>query len=121
MNLDKPCPRCGGSVSKGWVWADGRACPAWGVHLKPSPNLKPIYVISIISGFILVGTLGLLAEEWNIRIPGGFFILILARGLAIIGIFLFIFKKHVTLLVEDANAGEAQSSIQSEREKDIDH
>ncbi len=121
MNLDKPCPRCGVSVSKGWIWADGRACPACGVHLKPSPKLIPIYVISIISGLIIVGTLGLLAEEWNIQIPGGFFIFILAKGLAIFGIFLFIFKKHVTLLVDDGKAEEVQSNIRSEREEDKDH
>ncbi len=124
VNLDKPCPRCGGSVSKGWVWADGRACPTCGVHLKPSPNLKSIYVISIILGLILgliiVRILGLLDEEWNIRLPGGSFNSILARSLAIIGIFLYLFKKYVTMLVDDANAGEAKSNTRSENEKDID-
>ncbi len=121
MNLDKPCPRCGVSVSKGWIGADGRACPACGVHLKPSPNLKPIYFISIISGLMIVGILGLLAEEWNIQIPGGYYSWILARGLAIIGLFLFIFKKYVTLLVDDGNAKEAQSNIQSEHERELDN
>ena len=121
MNLDKPCPRCGGSVSKGWIGTEGRACPTCGVHLKPSPNLKPIYFISIISGIIIVQILALLIEELNIRIPGGDYSWILARPLAVIGLFLFIFKKHVTLLVDDANAEEAQSINRPEREKDIDH
>ncbi len=121
MNLDKPCPRCGASVSKGRIGSEGRACPACGVHLKPSPKLIPIYFISIIFGVIIVGILGLLAEEWNIRTPGGFFILILARAFAIFGIFLFLFKKYVTMLVDDANAAEANSNIRSEREKDINH
>ena len=65
--------------------------------------------------------MGLLAEEWNIRIRGGPFIYFLAKGLAIIGIFLFIFKKHVTLLVDDGKAEEVQSNIRSEREEDKDH
>ncbi len=121
MNLDKPCPRCGGSVSKSWIGAGGRVCPVCGVHLKPSPNLKPIYFISIISAVIIVQILVLLAEEWNIRIPGGSYSWILARPLAIIGLFLFIFKKHITMLVDDANAEEAKSNIRSEREGDIDH
>ncbi len=121
MNLDKPCPRCGGSVSKSWIGAGGRACPACGVHLKPSPNLKPIYFISIISAIIIVQILELLAEELNIRIPGGYYSWGLAKSLAIIGLFLFIFKKHVTLLVDDGNAKEAQSNIQSEHERELDN
>ena len=121
MNLDKPCPRCGGSVSKGWIGTEGRACPTCGVHLKPSPNLKPIYFISIISAIIIVQILELLTEELNIRIPGGAYSWGLAKSLAIIGLFLFIFKKHVTLLVDDGNAKEAESNIRSEREKNTDH
>ena len=108
-------------MPKSWIGAGGRACPACGVHLKPSPNLKPIYFISIISGIIIVQILELLAEESNIRIPGGYYSWGLAKSLAIIGLFLFIFKKHVTLLVSDANAEEAKSNIRSEREKDTDH
>ena len=121
MILGKPCPRCGGSVSKAWIWADGRACPTCGVHLKPSPNLKPIYFISIISAIIIVEILALLAEELNIRIPGGTYSFVLARSLAIIGLFLYIFNKYVTMLVDDANAEETQSINRTEREKDIDH
>ncbi len=121
MNLDKPCPRCGGSVSKGWIGTDGRACPACGVHLKPSPNLKPIYFISLISGIIIVQILELLAEEWNIQIPGGAFSLLLMQILITVIFDLFIFKKYVTMLVDDANAEETQSINRTEREKDIDH
>ena len=69
----------------------------------------------------MVQILALLAEELNIRIPGGTFSWILARPLAIIGLFLFIFKKYVTMMVDDANVEEAQSNIRSERAKDIDH
>ena len=121
MILDKPCPRCTESVSKCWIWADGRECPACGVHLKPSPNLKVIYVFSIIIGIILALTLGALAEEINIRIPGGSYSLIWVKALAIIGVFLIFFKTHVSLLVDEAHDEGAQSNIQSERERDIDH
>ena len=121
MNLDKPCPRCGGSVSKSWIRADGRACPTCGVHLKPNMKLRPIFYVGMIPGFIIALMLNLLAEELNIRIPGGTYSLIYTQILVAVILYLYIFKKHVTLAVDDQNAKEAQSNIRSEREKDTDH
>ncbi len=119
--MGKPCPSCGESVSKSWVRADGKACPACGVYLKPSLKLRPIFYVCMIPGFIIALMLNLLAEELNIRIPGGTYSLIYTQILVAVILYLYIFKKHVTLLVDDGNAGEMQSNIRSEREGDIDH
>ncbi len=121
MNLDKPCPRCGASVSKGWFSYSGMACPACGVQLKPSLKLRPIFYICFIAGIAIVLTLDTLAEDWNIWIPGGAFTLLLILILITVTFDLFIFKKYVTMLVDDANAEEAKSNIRSEREEDTGH
>ncbi len=119
MILGKPCPSCGGSVSAFWFTYSGMACPTCGVHLKPSLKLRPIFYVCMIPAIILLLLLRLLTDELNIQMPGGTYSFVLTQILVAVILYLFIFKKHVTLLVDDANAEEAKSNIRPEREKDI--
>ncbi len=75
----------------------------------------------MIPAAILLLLLRLLTDELNIQIPGGTYSLIYTQILVAVILYLYIFKKHVTLLVDEANAEEAKSNIRSEREKDTDH
>lgn len=47
--------------------------------------------------------------------------MLLIQSLITVIFYLFIFKKYVTMLVDDANAEEAKSNIRSEREEDTGH
>ncbi len=75
----------------------------------------------MIPALILLLLLRLLTDELQIRIPGGTYSFVLTQILVAVILYLFIFKKHVTLLVDDGNAKEAKSIIRSEPDKDIDH
>ena len=121
MILGKPCPSCGGSVSTFWFTYSGMACPTCRVHLKPNLKLRPIFYVCMIPAFILLLLLRLLTDELSIQIPGGTYSFVLTQILVGVILYLFIFKKHVTLLVDDGKAKEPQSNIRSEREKNTDH
>ncbi len=75
----------------------------------------------MIPALILLLLLRLLTDELNIQIPGGTYSFVLTQILVAAVLYQYIFKKHVTLLVDDGKAKEAQSINRPEREKDIDH